>query len=96
MEKQRLIKDSEGAKLLPKVEALFEGDPAIIDIYFAGGRFIFELSRLDTVPFTSHRGRFDGSKYLQASDRNQRVISSYIRMSLKCNGFEHVKKTVLQ
>ena len=96
MEKQQLIKDKIGQEMLPKVQALFEGDPAIKAIRFGGGRFILELAKLDTAPFMSHRGRFDGTAFLAASDRYQRVISSYVRMSLKCNGFEHVKKMVLQ
>lgn len=96
MEKQQLIKAKEGAKLLPAVQALFADDPAIDEIRFGGGRFIFELAKIDTAPFMSHRGRFDGSKYLQASDHNRRVMSAYVRMTLKCNGFENVKKVVLQ
>ena len=96
MEKQQLITAKEGAKLLPKIKALFEDDPAIANIRFGEGCFIFELAKLLGDPFISERGRFNGTAYLAASDHNQRIMSGYVRQSLKNNGFAHVKKMVLQ
>ncbi len=93
---QKLMSKKDGEKALPKIQALFAGDGTIQKIWFGSGYFVFDLKMIDTKPFYTDKGCFNGTKYLQAADANQRRHSRRIRVKLRENGFGHVTKTVLQ